>query len=71
MMSGTVKFFHDQKGWGFIECFEHDDIFVHYADIVDAGDLHRTLVKGDSVQFDLVQGDRGQKAVNVIRLHAA
>ena len=63
---GTVKFFHDKKGWGFIEHGEAADVFVHYADIVGEG--HRTLVKGDSVQFDLVEGPKGDKAVNVVRI---
>ena len=63
---GTVKFFHDKKGWGFIEGLGTDDIFVHYDDIV--GDGHRTLIKGESVQYDLIQGPKGDKAVNVVRL---
>ncbi len=63
---GTVKFFHDGKGWGFIERQGRADIFVHYADIVGGG--HRTLVKGDAVQFDVVRGEKGEKAVNVVRL---
>lgn len=66
MADGTVKFFHDKKGWGFIEAGETEDVFVHYADIV--GDGHRTLVKGETVQFDLVEGPKGDKAVNVTRL---
>ena len=63
---GTVKFFHDGKGWGFIELRSGDDVFVHYADIVGEG--HRTLVKGESVQFDLIEGPGGDKAVNVVRI---
>lgn len=66
MQTGTVKFFHDRKGWGFIESESETDIFVHYADIV--GDGHRTLVQGDSVQFDLIDGPKGSKAANVVRL---
>lgn len=68
MSNGTVKFFHDKKGWGFIEREGSVDVFVHYADIV--GDGHRTLVKGDNVQFELVDGPKGDKAVNVVRLGA-
>lgn len=64
--SGTVKFFHDKKGWGFIERDAESDVFVHYADIVGEG--HRTLVKGENVQFDVIDGPKGDKAVNVIRL---
>lgn len=63
---GTVKFFHDSKGWGFIELRSGDDVFVHYADIVGEG--HRTLVKGESVLFDLIEGPGGDKAVNVVRI---
>ena len=63
---GTVKFFHDKKGWGFIEVEAKEDVFVHYADIV--GDGHKTLVKGEDVQFDLIEGEKGDKAVNVVRV---
>ena len=66
MNKGTVKFFHDKKGWGFIELDGKTDVFVHYADIIGEG--HRTLVKGDNVQFDLIDGPRGDKAVNVVRM---
>lgn len=66
MARGTVKFFHDKKGWGFIEIAGSEDIFVHYADI--KGDGHRTLLKGDEVEFDIVDGPKGDKAVNVLRM---
>jgi CspA family cold shock protein len=69
MSNGTVKFFHDKKGWGFIEGGKDEDIFVHYADIV--GDGHRTLAKGEQVQFDVIKGPKGNKAVNVIRVMSA
>lgn len=63
---GTVKFFRDKLGWGFIEGEPGSDIFVYYKDIV--GDGHRTLMKGERVQFELVEGPKGCKAVNVVRL---
>ena len=63
---GTVKFFRDKLGWGFIQAETGTDIFVYYKDIV--GDGHRTLVKGERVQFEKVEGPKGCKAVNVVRL---
>jgi len=68
MTDGKVKFFHDKKGWGFIEREGSKDVFVHYADIVGEG--YRTLVKGELVKFDIVDGPKGDKAVNVVRASA-
>ncbi len=65
MSTGRVKFFHDKKGWGFIERENSQDVFVHYADIVGEG--HRTLIKGETVHFEVVDGPKGDKAVNVLR----
>jgi cold shock protein len=65
---GRVKFFHDKKGWGFIERDAAADVFVYYSDI--NGDGHRTLLKGEQVQFDVVPGPKGDKAINVIRMGA-
>lgn len=64
--TGKVKFFHDKKGWGFIERDADTDVFVYYGDIL--GDGHRTLVKGEFVQYELLAGPKGAKAVNVVRL---
>ena len=66
MAEGVVKFFLDKKGWGFIQHAEHEDVFVHYADIV--GDGYRSLAKGDQVRFEIVDGPKGDKAVNVVRV---
>jgi CspA family cold shock protein len=66
MLTGKVKFFHDKKGWGFIERDSAPDVFVYYSDI--EGDGHRTLVKGEHVQFDVIDGPKGDKAVKVVRL---
>lgn len=68
MTKGVVKFFHDKKGWGFIERDGSPDVFVHYADII--GDGYRSLTKGDSVEFEVIDGPKGDKAINVIRLDA-
>lgn len=61
-MQGTVKFFHDQKNYGFIETDEmDDDVFFHKDDQDDDIDVE----EGDEVEFDQEEGDRGPKAVNV------
>jgi len=62
-MKGTVKFFHDEKKYGFIETDEmDDDVFFHENDLDD--DLN--VEEGDEVEFDQEEGDRGPKAVNVV-----
>lgn len=61
-MKGTVKFFHDQKKYGFIETDEmDDDVFFHEADQEDGFSVE----EGDEVEFDQEEGDRGPKAVDV------
>lgn len=64
--SGKVKFFHDRKGWGFIERESQVDVFVYYSDI--QGDGHRTLIQGETVRFEVISGPKGDKAVNVMRV---
>jgi len=66
MARGKVKWFNDQKGFGFIELEGGDDVFVHYSSI--AGDGFKTLAEGDEVEFELTQGPKGAKAENVTRL---
>jgi len=66
MAHGKVKWFNDQKGFGFIEQEGGDDVFVHYSSI--AGDGFKTLAEGDEVEFELTQGPKGAKAENVTRL---
>lgn len=68
MAHGKVKWFNDQKGFGFIEQEGGDDVFVHYSSI--AGDGFKTLAEGDEVEFELTQGPKGAKAENVTRLQA-
>jgi len=63
MANGTVKWFNDQKGYGFIEQEGGPDVFVHHSGINAEG--FKTLNEGDSVTFDIEQGLKGQAAVNV------
>jgi len=63
---GTVKWFNDSKGFGFITREEGSDIFVHHSSI--QGDGFKTLAEGDRVSFDVEKGDKGPKAVNVVKL---
>jgi CspA family cold shock protein len=69
MSDGTVKWFDEKKGFGFISSAEGPDIFVHYTNI--AGDGYKTLAEGDAVEFEVVKGEKGPKAENVIRKEAA
>lgn len=61
--TGTVKWFNNSKGFGFIEREEGDDVFVHYSDIV--GDGFRSLTEGQRVEFTVTEGEKGPKAQNV------
>jgi len=66
-LSGHVKWFSNEKGYGFIDLGDDDeDVFVHYTAIVEDG--YRTLKQGERVQFDLHDSERGPQARNVIRL---
>ncbi|WP_027184671.1 cold shock domain-containing protein [Desulfovibrio inopinatus] len=62
---GTVKWFSDKKGYGFITRNDEDDVFVHYSSI--QGDGFRTLREGEQVEFEIIEGDRGPKAANVVK----
>ena len=69
MARGKVKWFNDQKGFGFIESTETGgDVFVHYSGINAEG--FRTLAEGEEVEFELTQGPKGPKAENVTRVTA-
>ena len=65
-MIGKVKWFSSEKGFGFIEREDGGDVFVHFSAIADEG--FKTLVEGQSVEFDVVEGQRGQQASNVVKL---
>jgi len=60
-MEGKVKFFNEEKGFGFVTTEEGKEIFVHISALEDGA----SLTENDSVSFDVEEGDRGQKAVNV------
>ena len=62
-MIGTVKWFNDAKGYGFIGRVDGPDVFVHYSGIIGEG--HRTLREGDIVQFEIMQGAKGPQAALV------
>ena len=64
-MKGTVKWFNDAKGYGFITQSGGDDVFVHFSAII--GDGFRTLAEGEEVEFELQQTERGLQASKVVR----
>ena len=64
-MKGTVKWFNDSKGYGFIESPKGEEVFVHFSAIQAEG--FRTLHEGDQVEFEVRESDRGPQAANVIR----
>ena len=66
MAKGTVKWFNDAKGFGFITSEDGSDVFVHHTSIVGNG--FKSLAEGDSVSFDTEKGDKGPKAINVSKL---
>ncbi len=66
MNQGTVKWFNAEKGFGFIEVEGGKDVFVHYSAI--SGEGFKSLQEGQKVQFDIVEGQRGEQAANVVIL---
>ena len=68
-VTGKVKWFSNVKGYGFIEQEGGQDVFVHYSTI--QGDGYKTLEEGDGVTFEIVQGEKGPQASNVVREKAA
>jgi cold shock protein len=65
-MTGKVKWFNAEKGFGFIEREGGDDVFVHFSAIQAEG--FKTLEEGQAVEFEIVEGDRGPQAANVVKL---
>ena len=63
MTSGTVKWFNEAKGFGFIQQEGGEDVFVHYSAI--SGDGFKTLAEGERLDFDVVRGPKGLQAANV------
>jgi len=66
MAQGTVKWFNESKGFGFITSEDGNDIFVHYSAI--QGDGFKTLAEGDKVSFEIEKGPKGPKAINVVKI---
>ncbi|MFB9758553.1 MULTISPECIES: cold-shock protein CspD [Bacillaceae] len=65
-MQGKVKWFNAEKGFGFIERENGDDVFVHFSAIQTDG--YKSLEEGQEVEFDIVEGARGPQAANVVKL---
>lgn len=66
MAKGTVKWFNDQKGFGFITPENGADVFVHHTAI--QGDGFKTLAEGQEVEFEITKGPKGNQAQNVVKL---
>ncbi len=66
MAKGTVKWFNNQKGYGFITPENGNDVFVHHKSI--KGEGYRSLEEGQKVEFDIEQGPKGEQATNVVKL---
>ncbi len=65
-VEGTIKWFNEKKGYGFIQQDNGPDVFVHYSSIKTEG--FKTLAEGQRVQFDIEEGNKGPKAINVTKI---
>ena len=66
MNKGTLKWFNNQKGFGFISDEQGNDVFVHYSGIQSNG--FKSLEEGQEVEFEVIEGQKGPQAVNVVKL---
>ncbi|TDL34785.1 cold-shock protein [Jeotgalibacillus sp. S-D1] len=66
MQNGKVKWFNNEKGYGFLEVEGGEDVFVHFTAV--QGDGYKSLEEGQEVSFDIVEGNRGPQAANVVKL---
>lgn len=66
VLRSRVKWFKDEKGYGFIKYTDEEDIFVHYSSIVQEG--YKTLKKDEEVEFDLLETSKGYQAINTKRI---
>jgi CspA family cold shock protein len=69
MSEGKVKWFNQRKGYGFLSTSDGRDVFVHYSNI--AGEGFKTLAEGEVVSFDIVEGEKGPRAENVVQQSAS
>ena len=65
-MKGTIKWFNNQKGYGFITDDDGRDVFVHFSGLQMEG--YKTIEEGAAVEFELTEGEKGPQAVNVVRI---
>jgi CspA family cold shock protein len=65
MATGTMKWFNNSKGWGFVSLEDESEAFVHYSDI--EGDGFKALYVGDVIEFELAEGEKGAKAIHVVK----
>ncbi|MBE7013365.1 MAG: cold shock domain-containing protein [Ruminococcaceae bacterium] len=66
MQKGTVKWFNAEKGYGFIECEDGGDVFVHFSAISMEG--YKSLQEGEAVEFEVIEGAKGPQAANVTKI---
>ena len=66
LVKGTVKWFNGRKGYGFINSEEGNDVFVHFSALTGPADEYKTLNENDEVEFEVVQGEKGPQASNVV-----